>query len=61
MLTSDSGTLVGNPYELVVASASSTSCVLDRLEPNDDALSPRDIIPGRFDGLTSCPENNDFF
>ncbi len=36
------------------------TCEDDPLEPNDDARAPR-IEPGRYDGLTSCPSNPDWY
>lgn len=36
------------------------TCTDDPLEPNDDAAAPR-LDPGRIDGLTICPGNQDYY
>lgn len=61
-MLADVGAVVGSPYRLSVSGVGGdASCRPDVFEPNQDALSPAPITPGRYEDLTACPEESDFY
>ncbi len=57
----DIGMTPGNPYSMTISVQTPPMCVEDRLEDNDDAMTPAMIGPMSVGGLNLCPGDDDWF
>ncbi|MCP4872219.1 MAG: hypothetical protein GY898_26245, partial [Proteobacteria bacterium] len=61
LLFSDSGSVVGNPYDLDVAITPPPACPSDSLEPNDSQITGAPVTDGSYPGLSACTGDDDWY